>query len=122
MNRSFGPLAVVFLVAGVAAGPALAASTALDQYPTAEQQIRDYFRQNFGQSSSNCGAGQINDISDGKVVSETADQVTMDIDYTFSAKSLQNTATCSGTQSSMVTFDKTGDGKLSLKQMDGLNP
>ena len=63
MNRSLGPLAVAFLVAGMAAGPALAASTALDQYPTAEQQIRDYFRQNFGQSSSNCGAGQINDIT-----------------------------------------------------------
>ena len=122
MIRSLKPLAAAVLVAGVAIGPALAASTALDQYPTAEQQIKDYFRQNFGQASSNCGAGQINDISAAKVVSATAKQVTMNIDYAFSAKSLQNTATCSGTKSAVVSFDKTSDGHLSLKQMAGLNP
>ncbi len=122
MNRSLRPVAAAVLVAGVAAGPALAASTALGQYPTAEQQIKDYFRQNFDQASSNCGPGQINDISGAKVVSESGDQVTMHVDYTFSAKSLQNTNTCSGTQSAMVTFDKTSNGRLSLKQMAGLNP
>jgi aerobic-type carbon monoxide dehydrogenase small subunit (CoxS/CutS family) len=122
MNRSLRPLAAAVLVAGAAAGSALAASTALDQYPTAEQQIKEHFRQNFGQASSNCGPGQINDISGAKVVSESTNQVTMQVDYAFSAKSLQNTNTCRGTQSATVTFDKTSNGHLSLKQMDGLNP
>jgi hypothetical protein len=115
------PFAAIALVAGLAVTEALAASTTLSQYPDAEEQIKSYFRQNFGTESANCGPGQINDISDAEIVTDTPQQLTVNIDYTFSAKSLQNTNTCSGTQSSMVTFDK-ADGKLVINKMSGATP
>lgn len=122
MSRSFGKVLAAALISGVAASPVLAASAAMSQYQGAEDQIKNYFRQNFGQASANCGPGEINDISDAKVVSESASQVVMEVSYTFSARSLQNTNTCSGTQTSTVTFDKNSNGQLSLSQMAGLNP
>jgi len=122
MSRARMQLTIAALFVGLTAGSALAASTALEQYPNAEDQIKNYFRQNSGQANANCGAGEIHDISDAEVVSDTPSQLTLKVDYTFSAKSLQNTATCSGTQSSTVTFDKSSDGKLAINNMAGLNP
>jgi hypothetical protein len=114
-------VALTLLLGSVVAGPALAA-TSPSQYPGTEDQIHSCFRDNFGQASANCGAGQTNDISDAKVVSETQDQVLMQVDYTFSARAVQNTDICSGDQTAMVTLDKADGGTLSLSKMSGVDP
>ena len=115
------PLAAIALAAGLAVTQALAASPVFSQYPDAEEQIKSYFRQDFGPVSANCGNGQINDISDAKVITDTPQQLVINIDYSFSAKALQNTNTCSSTQSSTVTFNKV-DGKLVIDKMSGATP
>ena len=115
------PFAAIAFAAGLAVTQALAVSSVFDQYPDAEEQIKSYFRQDFGPVNANCGNGQINDISDAKVVTDTPKQLVISIDYSFSAKALQNTNTCSSTQSSTVTFDKV-NGKLVINKMSGATP
>ena len=114
-------LATAALVAGLAVTQAFAASAVFSQYPDAEEQIKSYFRQNSGLANPNCGNGQINDISDAKVVTDTPQQLVISIDYSFSATALQNTNTCNSTQSSTVTFDKV-NGKLVINKMSGATP
>lgn len=119
MRKSILTLAT--LAGAAIALPALAA-VSLDQYPGTEEQIRNHFRDHFGQASANCGRGQINDISDATIVNDTPQQVTMQVSYSFSASSLQNTNTCSGSRDATVTFDKQADGNLTLDRMSGVNP
>ena len=64
------PFTAIAFVAGLAVTQALAASPVFSQYPDAEEQIKSYFRQDFGPVSANCGNGQINDISDAKVITD----------------------------------------------------
>ena len=115
-------LTTAALLAGLVSAPAMAANTAFGQYPTAESQIKDYFRQSPAVTGPNCGPGEIHDISDAQLISDTPQQLTMRVDYSFSAKALQNTNTCSGTQSAMVTFDKVDGGQLVINRMSGAAP
>jgi hypothetical protein len=101
------------------AGQAFAQSSPLDTYPKAEEQIGEHYAANFGQSSANCGPGKINYISDAEVVSETDQQSVLEVDYTFSARTLQGKNRCHGDETRPVTFDK-GSSGLTIAEMSGV--
>jgi hypothetical protein len=122
MNGRNRQLAIAVALAGsLAAGQAMAQASVLDTYPNAEEQIREYFQANFGQSSANCGPGEINNISNAEVVSETDQQLVLEVDYTFSARTLQGNTRCHGDDTRHVTFDKSPSG-LTISQMSGIRP
>jgi hypothetical protein len=108
--------------AGLAAGHAMADASALEKYPGAREQILSYYNANAREGGGNCGAGNIDNISNARVVSETDDQVVLDIQYEYSATTLQGgSERCSGTASREFTLSKDGSD-MTVTNMTGQGP
>ena len=87
------------------------AAAALDKFAGAKEQIMSYYAANAREGGGNCGAGNMNDIGGARVVTESADQVVLAVDYGFSATAMGgNTAMCSGDSSREFTLAKGGSG------------
>ena len=71
------------VLAALAAGAALADASALEKFPGAKDAIMSYYAANAREP--NCGAGQMQNIGDASVVSESGDQAVVAVNYTFSA-------------------------------------
>jgi hypothetical protein len=87
-----------------------AGSEALDKYAGAKEQIVGYYAANAREGGGNCGPGQMADIGDARVISETGDAVVVAVDYSYSAKSLAGTNACSGTAEREFTLAKGASG------------
>jgi hypothetical protein len=99
------------LGAGLVAGQAIADDAVLKNYPGAKEQILSYYNANAREGSGNCGAGNIDDISNIKLVNESADSVVLAVQYGYSATVLGgNTAMCSGDSTREFTLAKGGAG------------
>ena len=61
------------VLAALAAGAALADASALEKFPGAKDAIMSYYAAN-ARERGNCGAGQMQDIGNASVVSESGDQ------------------------------------------------
>jgi hypothetical protein len=108
--------------AGLAAGHAMADDAALKSYPGAKEQILSYYNANAREGAGNCGAGNIQNISDVKVLKDDASSVVMAVQYEFAATTLQGGAErCSGVNTREFTFAKSGTG-LSITEMSGMGP
>ena len=104
-------LAAAALGVALGAPAAFADASALEKYPGAREQIMSYYAANAREGGGNCGAGNMNDIGGARVVSESADQVVLAVDYGFSATVMGgNTAMCSGDSSREFTLAKGGSG------------
>jgi hypothetical protein len=121
MAHCAGILAAATLGVSVSAG-AFADSSALEKYPGAKEQIMRYYAANAREGSGSCGAGNMTDIGDARVVSEGADQVVLTVDYGFSATAMGgNTSQCSGDSSREFTLAKGGSG-WTVTAMTGAAP
>jgi hypothetical protein len=111
MAHRAGILAAAALGAGLIAGQAIADDSLLKNYPGAKEQITSYYAANAREGGGNCGAGNMNDIGGARVVTESADQVVLAVDYGFSATAMGgNTSQCSGFSSREFTLAKGGSG------------
>ena len=85
-------------------------ASALGKFAGAEEAITSYYAAN-AREGGNCGAGHMADIGDARVVSESADQAVVAVDYTFSATATGgNTAACSGPGMREFTLTKGASG------------
>ena len=99
------------MLAALAAGAALADASALEKFPGAKDAIMSYYAANAREGAGNCGAGQMQDIANASVVSESGDQAVVAVNYTFSATATGgNTAACSGPAMREFTLAKGGSG------------
>jgi hypothetical protein len=111
MAHRAGILAAATLGVGLVAGQAIADDALLKNYPGAKEQILSYYNANAREGSGNCGAGNIDDISNVKLVNESADSVVLAVQYGYSATVLGgNTAMCSGDSTREFTLAKGGSG------------
>ena len=110
--------------AGDAPPPSPGRTDGLARYPEAEQQIVAYYAsQGSGEPKFNCGRGRIDSIADSKIVTDTPVEVVFEVTYRFDAESLGGGAVpCSGTGTRWFTFDREGDGRLSLAEMADAPP
>lgn len=113
--------AVAALSVALAAAAAWADASALDKFPGAKEAIMTYYAANGREGSGNCGAGHMADIGNARVVSESADQAVVAVDYAFSAASQSGTAECSGDGSREFTLTKGGTG-WGVSGMTGQSP
>ena len=94
-----------------AVGAALADASALEKFPGAKDAIMSYYAANAREGAGNCGAGQMQDIGNASVVSESGDQAVVAVNYTFSATATGgNTAACSGPAMREFTLAKGASG------------
>ena len=115
------------LLAGCAGdGPEIARpeGAGLERYPEAEGQIMAYYAsQGSGEPSFNCGRGRIEEIDRSRIVTDTPVEVIFEVTYRFSATSLGAASLpCSGASTRWFTFDREGDGQLSLAEMADTAP
>jgi hypothetical protein len=104
-----GRLSGAALAVALGTATALADASALEKFPGAKDAIMSYYAANA--QEPNCGAGQMQDIGDARVVSEGGDQAVVAVDYTFSASATGgNTAACSGPGMRQFTLAKGGSG------------
>jgi hypothetical protein len=90
---------------------AWADASALEKFAGAKDAIMGYYAANAREGGGNCGAGNMSDIGGATVVSESADQAVVKVDYTFSATATGgNTGLCSGPASREFTLAKGGSG------------
>ena len=99
------------VLAALAAGAALADASALEKFPGAKDAIMSYYAANAREGAGNCGAGQMQDIANASVVSESGDQAVVAVNDTFSATATGgNTAACSGPAMREFTLAKGASG------------
>ncbi len=96
----------------------------LARYPEAEDQIVAYYAsQGSGEPRFNCGRGAIAQIDGSRIVTDTPVEVVFEVTYRFAATSLGAGALpCSGANTRWFTFDREGDGRLSLAEMADTAP
>ena len=122
MNKRRLVLAATVLCAGLGATPAFADASALEKFPGAKKAIMDYYATNAREGSGNCGAGQMTDIGNARVVNQTADSAVVAVNYGFSASVMGgNTAQCSGNSMREFTLQKGGSG-WTVNSMSGQAP
>lgn len=115
-------LAAAALCAGLGATPAFADDSALAKFPGAKDAIMSYYAANAREGSGNCGAGQMTDIGDARVVNQTADSAVLAVSYGFSASVMGGTtAQCSGDSMREFTLQKGGSG-WTVNSMSGQTP
>jgi hypothetical protein len=117
---------VTLLSAGTCALAALSTSAkaddaALATFPGAKESIMSYYAANAREGGGNCGAGQMGNISDARVVSESGDQVVLAVNYMFSATSESGTSECSGPAEREFTLGKSGSS-WAVTAMSGQTP
>jgi hypothetical protein len=96
------------LGAGFGVTAALANASALQKFPGAKEQIMSYYGANAREP--NCGAGNMTDIGDAKVVSASGDTAVVAVNYAFSATPGAGGTQCSGDSSRQFTLTKGGSG------------
>lgn len=96
----------------------------LDRYPEAAAQIAAYYAsQGSGEPSFNCGRGRIDAIDRSRIVADTPVEVVFEVTYRFNAASLGAASLpCAGASTRWFTFDREGDGRLSLAEMADTAP
>ena len=114
-------LAGAALCVGLGAPAAFADTAALDKYPGAKDAIMTYYAENAREGAGGCGAGHMGNINEARVVSESADQVVLAVNYIFSATSEGGTAQCSGPAMREFTLTKGGSG-WGVSSMSGEAP
>ncbi len=114
--RSGALLAALGLAACTAGGhplPGFGDPFGLGRYPGAQQQIVAYYDAHASEQGGACNKVHVDAITHSKVVTETASQLVLDLDYTYSAvrneDSLTPKSACGGFGSRTFTFDRTGD-------------
>ena len=107
------------VLAALAAGAALADASALEKFPGAKDAIMSYYAANGREP--NCGAGQMSNIGDASVVSESGDQAVVRVTYTFNATPGSGGTQCSGDNSREFTLTKGGSG-WGVSSMTGQAP
>ena len=81
-----------------------------------------YYASNAHEGGGNCRVGQMTDIGDALVVSESSDQAVVAVDYNFTASpGGTTTATCSGPSTRQFTLSKGGSG-WTVTKMSGEAP
>ena len=104
-------LAGAALGIGLGTTTAVADAAALEKFPGAKDAIMSYYAANAREGAGNCGAGQMQDIANASVVSESGDQAVVAVNYTFSATATGgNTAACSGPAMREFTLAKGASG------------
>ncbi len=123
MHRSDrAALSLAILLAGCAGDgsePSAPVAAGLARYPEAESQIVAYYAsQGSGEPRFACGRGRIEAIDGSRIVIDTPVEVIIEVSYRFSATSLgAANLPCSGAGTRWFTFDREGDGRLSLAEM-----
>ncbi len=113
-------LAGAALSLGLGAAAALADASALEKFAGAKEAIMSYYAANAQEPG--CGAGQMQNIGDAKVVSESGDTAVVAVNYAFSATTgAGGTAACSGDSSREFTLTK-GSSGWGVSGMTGQNP
>ena len=121
MSQARLVLASAALCAGLAASVAFADAMALEKFPGAEKSIMSYYAENAREGAGNCGAGHMGNIDEARVVSESADQAVLAVNYVFSAMSQAGTEACSGPGSREFTLTKGASG-WGVSSMTGQGP
>jgi hypothetical protein len=104
-------LSAAALLTALGAPAVLADAAALDKFAGAKEAIMSYYASNAHEGGGNCRAGQMTDISDARVVSESGNQAVVAVDYSFTASPLSGTTgTCSGPTTRQFTLSKGGSG------------
>ena len=104
-------LSTAALLTVLGAPAALADAAALDKFAGAKEAIMSYYASNAHEGGGSCRAGQMTDISDARVVSESGNQAVVAVDYSFTASPLSGTTgTCSGPTTRQFTLSKGGSG------------
>jgi len=104
-------LSAVALLGALGAPSALADTGALEKFPGAKEAITSYYASNAHEGGGNCRVGQMTDISDSRVISESGNQAVVAVDYNFTASPTSGTtATCSGPTTRQFTLSKGGSG------------
>ena len=80
-----------------------------------------YYAENAREGAGNCGAGQMGNIEDARVVSESPDQVVLAVNYMFSASSRPAPRQCSGPGMREFTLAKGASG-WGVSSMTGQGP
>ena len=108
MSQARLVLASAALCGGLGASVALADAMALEKFAGAKKAIMSYYAANGREP--NCGAGQMQNIGDAKVVSESSDTAVVAVTYAFSATPGAAGTQCSGDSSREFTLTKGGSG------------
>ena len=105
--------------AGDAPPAAPATADGLARYPEAQDQIVAYYAsQGAGEPRFACGRGRIEALEGSRIVTDTPVEVVFEVTYRFTATALgAGAGPCSGANTRWFTFDREGDGKLSLAEM-----
>ena len=107
---------------GLGATAALADSAALARFAGAKERVISYYAANAREGAGNCGPGQITDIGDARVLSESGDHAVVAVNYAYSARATGgNTALCSGDAIREFTLARNGAGWL-VSGMTGQMP
>ena len=86
-------------------------ASALDRFAGAEEAIMGYYAAHAREGRGACGVGNMTEIGDARVVSESGDQAVVAVRYGFSATVLgSNTAVCSGFRTREFTLSNGGSG------------
>ena len=85
MDSWMSRLSAAALLTALGAPAALADAAALDKFAGAKEAIMSYYASNAHEGGGNCRAGQMTDISDARVVSESGNQAVVAVDYSFTA-------------------------------------
>lgn len=109
---------------GPSAPPGRQAADGLARYPEAEPQILAYYAsQGSGEPTYRCGRGTIARIERARIILDLPVEVVIEITYRFEAEGLPGgSSPCSGVSTRWFTFDREGDGRLSLSEMSELPP
>ena len=113
-------LAGAALCVGLGATAAFADTTALDKFPGAKDAIMSYYAAN-AREGAECGAGHMGNIDEARVVSESADQAVLAVNYVFSAMS-QGTGTAGGSGPGPRVHPHQGCLGLGVSSMTGQGP
>ena len=110
--------------AGDEAATPAAPPAGLARYPEAEQQIVAYYNsQSSGEPRFACAQGRIERIEASRIVTDTPVEVVFEVTYRFTATRVGAVPQpCSGTSTRWFTFDREGDGRLSLAEMADAPP
>ena len=112
-------LAGAALGIGLGTTTAFADAAALEKFPGAKDAIMSYYAANGREP--NCGAGQMSNIGDASVMSESGDQAVVRVTYTFNATPGSGGTQCSGDNSREFTLTKGGSG-WGVSSMTGQAP
>jgi hypothetical protein len=118
------PWALLLAACAGSEPPSPARSDGLARYPEAEDQIVAYYAsQGSGEPRFNCGRGRIEQVEGSRIVTDTPVQFVFEVTYRFTAAGLgAGGPPCSGSSTRWFTFDREGDGRLSLAEMADTAP